>query len=230
MQASYITIGTALLGLVTAAACAAVAEAEPATPDTSAECEPSTNASAARSAAPKTRGDVARPGPPTRSGGAGVHAVGSRLLLSEIQLILDDRALAKHRISGDAAADAILDLLDRLVKKDGGGGRFLLEDFEGAQVTVDGKTLSVRDLGKVRVTFFLEEPVPDGAEVKDLNLWTCQKHPKVITEKPGLCPICQSELVRLTSKQVERFKRLDDEPETNRRQANTPSPKQERQQ
>ena len=222
MKASYVSISAALLSLVTAAAPINAAESKPDAPQRSGEREPSANPSATS----KDGGGEARPGPATRPGGGGIYAVGSRLLLSEIQLVFDDRALAKHGISGDAAADAVSELLGRLLKRD--GRMFLLEDFEGATVTVDGKTVAVRDLGKVRVSFFREEPVPNAKEVEDLKLWTCPKHPEVVMEKSGVCPICLTKLERLIVKPVEPFQRLDSPAqEADSPQANPPSPARE---
>lgn len=206
MKESYFALTAALLSFfVMAAVPVAAAEPKPDTTEAPTEREPGAKTSAARSAAPGDRGKEPRPGPATRPGDADVHAVESPVLLSKIQLVFDERALARHRISGDAAADAVFDLLDRLHKKR--GGMFLLEDFEGAQVTIDGKTFAVRDLGKVRVTFFREEPVPNREQVEDLKLWSCPKHPKILTNKPGTCPICRMELQRTTLEEVERLRR-----------------------
>lgn len=38
-------------------------------------------------------------------------------------------------------------------------------------------------------------PEGDGAEKESEQLWTCGMHPWVITEAPGLCPICSMELI-----------------------------------
>lgn len=222
MKASYVTISAALLSLVTAAAPINAAEPKPPAPQRSGEREPG----AKTSATSKHGGNEFGPGPATRPGGGGVNAVGSRMLLSEIQLIFDDRALAKYGISGDAAADAVSDLLGRLLKRR--GRMFLLEDFEGATVTVDGKTVAVRDLGKVRVSFFREEPVPNAEEVEDLKLWTCPNHPRIVMEKSSVCPICRTKLERLIIKPIEPFQRLGSPAqEADSPEANPPSPARE---